>query len=64
MQKEYFIDVQGEGDDLVYAIFSIENGMSSKLEAVYYTKSKAEEDLAYMKYMDKKRNVVKITRKN
>ena len=60
---EYFIDEQHNIDETIYAIFSL-NGQQdiseAKLEAIYYTKEKALEDLEYLNHMSRKRSVSKI----
>ena len=60
---EYFIDEQHDENETIYAIFSL-NGQQdiseAKLEAIYYTKEKALEDLEYLNHMSRKRSVNKI----
>ena len=60
---EYFIDEQHNIDETIYAIFSL-NGQQdiseAKLEAIYYTKEKALEDLEYLNHMSRKRSANKI----
>lgn len=65
---KYFLDIQNSNDETIYVIFSLQNEFQdisqAKLEAVYYTKSKALEDLEYLNYMARKRNIIKIQKKS